>query len=71
MRYEQVNAGLSLCDGARKGYQLVCRGTLYKCPSCGHTGCRQQHADSCSKQGVDAYGRCVKCGAMGAQALPA
>lgn len=70
MRYEEITAGQTVCTGYRAGYKLSCRGTLYTCPACGHTGCKQNKPDTCSNQGFDVYGQCLKCGARGAQAVP-
>jgi hypothetical protein len=70
MRYEEITAGQTVCTGLRAGYRLPCRGTLFKCPSCGHAGCKQNKPDMCTSQGFDAWGRCLKCNARGAEAVP-
>lgn len=70
MNYADMTTGLSLCTGTRSGYHMPCRGTLYKCVSCGHTGCKQTKPGMCTNQAFNVIGHCLKCGTPGAEALP-
>lgn len=59
---------MNRCDGARRGYDLLCNGSLYRC-ACGNVGCRQSKDGMCSKQGFSVLGRCIACGEFGKSEL--
>ena len=65
MRYEALKSDMNLCTGTRTGYGLTCRGTLYKCAKCGHTGCKQNRGRTCSNQAFSVEDRCLECGVVG------
>jgi hypothetical protein len=52
------------CTGHRKGYNLKCNGSLWRCV-CGNVGCKQNKDDICSNQGFTVFGKCLKCGETG------
>lgn len=71
MQYEQMKSTLNLCTGTRQlGYSAPCHGTLYKCTSCGHTGCKQTKDNACSGQGFSMLGKCYACGGFKNESLP-
>lgn len=61
MSYNQLKAEQGLCAGTRAGFSLKCNGTIYTCTKCGNEGCRQTRENTCSGQGFDVKGRCLKC----------
>lgn len=63
-RYESLKDDLVVCDGERPG-GFPCRGQLYRCTKCGHTGCQQNKEHLCTKQGFNLNFRCYACGAVG------
>jgi hypothetical protein len=71
LSYRKLKDETCLCEGVRPGHKIPCNGTLYKCKSCGNTGCRQTTEGRCSQQGFNVMFGCVKCGAIGQQEMVA
>ena len=70
MRYEAIKEKMTLCDGERSGYGLACRGTVYKCSSCGATGCKQNKTNGCTNQAFSVTNQCLKCGEYNTMEIP-